>query len=75
MTRVRGLLEKIRQRSSLKEAFLSTGDSILAECALQDLIWGIGLSMSDSKRHDMKEWRGKNLLGFTLMAVRDELRD
>lgn len=70
----KGVREKFRQNDKLKKALLDTGDSILAECAVQDKIWGIGLSMTDANRHDMKKWRGQNLLGFALMLVRDELR-
>ena len=70
----KGLLEKFRQNEKLKKALLDTGDDILAECAVSDKIWGIGLSMKDSNKNDIKAWRGQNLLGFALMLVRDELR-
>lgn len=70
----KGVREKFRQNDKLKKALLDTGDDILAECAVQDKIWGIGLSMTDANRHEMDKWRGQNLLGFTLMLVRDELR-
>ena len=69
----KGLLEKFRQNEKLKKALLDTGDDILAECAVSDKIWGIGLSMKDSNRHDIKRWKGQNLLGFALMLVRSEL--
>lgn len=65
-----GLLEKFSQNTALKEQLLATGQSILAECAVQDRIWGIGLSMKDDKRFNMNEWQGQNLLGFSLMCVR-----
>jgi ribA/ribD-fused uncharacterized protein len=65
-----GLLEKFRQNPELKERLLSTGDAVLAECAVKDRIWGIGLSMKDPDRMNMEKWQGKNLLGFALMAVR-----
>ena len=70
----KGLLEKFRQNEKLKNALLDTGDDILAECAVSDKIWGIGLSMKDSNRNDIKSWKGQNLLGFALMLVRSELR-
>lgn len=54
--------------------FLATGDDILAECAVQERIWGIGFSMKNGRQFDMSEWQGKNLLEFTLMRVRDVLR-
>lgn len=69
-----GLLEKFRQNAALKANLLATQDHFLAECAVQDRIWGIGLSMKDEQRFDMDRWQGQNLLGFTLMQVRDTLR-
>ncbi len=69
----KGLTEKFRQNEALKEKLLATGSGILAECAVQDRVWGIGLSMKDDKRFDMHEWQGQNLLGFSLMCVREEL--
>ena len=51
----------------------STGTAILAECAVKDRIWGIGLSMKDLKRFDITQWRGQNLLGYALMEVRKRL--
>ena len=71
----KGLLEKFRQNEKLKKALLDTGDDILAECAVSDKIWGIGLSMKDSNKNDIKRWKGQNLLGFALMLVRNELRE
>ena len=69
-----GLLEKFRQNDDLKNELLTTGQDILAECAVQDRIWGIGLSMKDEKRFNMDEWQGQNLLGFSLMRVREVLQ-
>ena len=69
-----GLLEKFRQNKELKERLIGTDDTILAECAVNDKVWGIGLSMKDNRRFKIDEWQGKNLLGFTLMAVRDKLK-
>lgn len=70
-----GLLEKFRQNPRLKERLLATQHHILAECAVTDRIWGIGLSMKDDDRFDMDKWQGQNLLGFTLMRVRERLRN
>lgn len=68
-----GLLEKFRQNDELAVRLLATQDHILAECAVQDRIWGIGLSMKDDRRFDLEQWQGQNLLGFSLMQVRDTL--
>lgn len=69
-----GLKAKFRDDQELREKLLSTGDAILAECAVHDRVWGIGLSMKDPNRFDMDKWRGLSLLGKLLMQVRDELR-
>ena len=70
-----GLLEKFRQNDALKNKLFATQQDILAECAVQDKIWGIGLSMKDDRRFNMDEWQGQNLLGFCLMRVRTILRE
>lgn len=69
----RGLLEKFRQNPDLKQQLLATAPHILAECAMQDKIWGIGMTMHDEYRFEPDLWQGRNLLGFTLMMVREEL--
>ena len=69
-----GLLEKFRQNDDLRNELLASGQDIFAECAVQDRIWGIGLSMKDEKRFNMEEWQGQNLLGFSLMRVREALQ-
>lgn len=68
-----GLLAKFSQNDDLKKKLKSTGTAILAECAVRDRIWGIGLSMHDPRRMNPKQWNGKNLLGYTLMMVRDKV--
>ena len=70
----RGLLEKFCQNKKLKEQLLETGDAVLAECAVKDRIWGIGLNKRDNDRFDMRKWKGHNLLGFALMEVRKILQ-
>lgn len=69
-----GLIEKFRQNDEIRKLLLATGDSILAECAVMDKIWGIGLGMKDEDRFDMSKWKGQNLLGFALMEVRRQLQ-
>ena len=66
-------MEKFLQNQKLKELLLQTGDAILAECAVQDKIWGIGLSMKDEQQFNISKWQGQNLLGFALMEVREKL--
>lgn len=68
-----GLLEKFLQNEELKKEILSTKEAVLAECAVKDTIWGIGLSMKDENRFDKSRWRGTNLLGYALMLVRTKI--
>lgn len=68
-----GLIEKFSQNENLKKLLKATGNSILAECAVRDRIWGIGLSMQDPDRLQIDKWKGQNLLGYALMRVRERL--
>lgn len=68
-----GLLAKFSQNEDLKKQLLSTKNAILAECAVKDRIWGIGLSMNNPDRLNREKWQGQNLLGYTLMMVRNRL--
>lgn len=69
-----GCYAKFSQNADLKEFLLSTGDKILAEASPLDRIWGIGLSADNPKATDPNAWPGQNLLGKTLMKVRDRLK-
>ena len=69
-----GLLAKFSQNEELKQRLLATKDAILAECAVRDRIWGVGLSMNDSARMYKTKWKGQNLLGYALMMVRNKLQ-
>lgn len=69
----KGLRAKFTQNQEMKERLKDTGDALLVECAVKDKIWGVGLSMKDPDRFERETWRGENLLGYTLMMVREEL--
>lgn len=68
-----GLTAKFQQNAKLKKKLLSTGNSILAECSKNDRIYGIGISLYDEQRFEPSKWQGLNILGFTLMRVRQDL--
>lgn len=70
-----GLLQKFAQKEDLKEKLLGTGNAVLAECAVRDRIWGVGLSMKDPNRLCPSKWQGQNLLGYSLMITRERLRE
>lgn len=74
-TVVAGNIAKFSQNPELKAFLLSTGDAILAEGAPRDKIWGIGMGKNNPLAQDPAQWRGRNLLGFALMEVRDILRE
>ena len=68
-----GLYAKFSQNTLLKQKLITTKNATLAECAVNDKIWGIGLSMHDQNHFNLSKWKGPNLLDFTLMMVRDKL--
>lgn len=70
---VRGNLAKFGQHLSLQDFLIGTGTQILVEASPVDAIWGIGLAAADPQAQDPLRWRGPNLLGFALMAVRASL--
>ena len=69
-----GLLAKFSQNEEIKAKLKATGNAVLAECAVKDRIWGIGLSMKDPDRLNKAKWNGQNLLGYALMMVRERLQ-
>ncbi len=68
-----GLYAKFSQNEELKTKLKATENVLLAECAVKDCIWGIGLSMKDTDRFEQGKWKGQNLLGYALMMVRARL--
>lgn len=70
----RGLMAKFTQNVELRETLVSTGNAILVEASPTDHVWGIEMSADDPDALDMNKWKGENLLGFALMAVRYELK-
>ena len=66
---------KYSQNPDLKQALLDTGDKILVEAALKDVVWGIGRGLDYPFLEDESKWLGQNLLGKVLMQVREELRN
>lgn len=63
---------KFSQNDKLKDFLLGTGNREIVEASPVDNIWGIGFS-SDKAMENIDKW-GQNLLGKTLMKVREELR-
>lgn len=72
---IAGNVAKFSQNKRLAEFLLSTKQKILVEASPVDKIWGIGLAENTSNIDNPLTWRGKNLLGFALMAVRQQLHE
>ena len=70
---VAGNQAKFSQNNELKDFLCKTGKRVLVEASPVDRIWGVGLSRDDWRILQPERWRGRNLLGFALMAVRDAL--
>ena len=57
----------------MREKLFATEGKILVEASPMDRIWGIGLASKDSRAWNKSTWRGRNLLGYAITEVRDEL--
>lgn len=68
---LKGNTKKFLQNDALRNFLLSTGSKVLVEASPTDRVWGIGLGKNNPDALDPKKWRGKNLLGFALMDVRE----
>lgn len=65
--------EKFSQNPDFKAMLLGTAPTVLVEARPYDRIWGVGIGERDARISDPRAWRGLNLLGTTLMKVRDAL--
>lgn len=72
---VAGNLLKFQQNDSLREFLVSTGNRVIVEASPVDKIWGIGLAADNPAAENPNLWKGDNLLGFALMAVRKQLQE
>lgn len=74
-----GLRYKFNQNNTLKNYLIKTGKSIIVETTGFDTIWGNGHFKKLKNGQINKDcfnpykWTGKNMLGFALMELRDEL--
>lgn len=66
-----GLPAKLSQNEDLKKQLKATENCVLAECAVNDKIWGIGLSMKNPNRFEIDKWNWQSLLRYALMMVRE----
>lgn len=71
---IKGNFHKFMHNAELKKFLLDTGDKILVEASPYDTIWGIGMKEDNPDCHNPLQWKGENLLGFSLMEVRSKIR-
>lgn len=70
-----GNMAKFSQNEGLKNYILHTNDKILVEASPYDNIWGVKLGKDNRLINNPNNWLGENYLGFTLMYVRDKLKE
>ena len=70
-----GNYAKFTQNRRLLGLLLDTGDTVLVEASPNDCVWGIGLLADHPDARNPENWRGLNLLGKIVTALRHDLRD
>eukprot|EP01062_Namystynia_karyoxenos_P010405 TRINITY_DN13685_c1_g1_i3.p1 TRINITY_DN13685_c1_g1~~TRINITY_DN13685_c1_g1_i3.p1 ORF type:complete len:264 (+),score=46.63 TRINITY_DN13685_c1_g1_i3:75-794(+) len=65
--------QKFRAHPVLARELLGTEDALICEATRRDRVWGVGLDVGDRDTKDPQKWKGKNVLGWALMAAREEL--
>ncbi len=70
----KGNYAKFTQNEVLKRELLETGDRILVEASPKDFIWGIGMHEDDAGVENPGNWKGTNLLGWTITLVKKEIQ-
>lgn len=58
----------------LADYLSSTWPAVLVQASALDTVWSSGLDMGDPFLPQPRRWPGRNLVGFSLMKVRDALR-
>lgn len=68
------LLLAFSQNEEIGRLLLSTGDALIVDCDPFDTVWGSGMLSVLPGADDPEKWKGENLLGFSLMIVREKLQ-
>lgn len=66
---------KFTQNPHLLNKLLNTKGATIVEANPYDQTYGVGIAAFDPNIQDPSKWRGKNLMGKALMAVRDYIYD
>ena len=67
-----GISEKFRQNNELKNILIQTRDKNIVECSY-DKTWGSGIHLNNVNALNKETWVGNNLLGKTLMDIRNDI--
>jgi len=67
-------LAKFRALPALEEYLRSTWPAVLVQASALDTVWGSGLDLEDPFLRSPGQWPGQNLVGFSLMKVREVSR-
>lgn len=70
-----GIVAKFTVDGRMRKEILDTGDLAFCEGSPFDTIWGVGLDWRSKEIENMRNWRGKNLLGVALGRARDIIRN
>ena len=71
----KGNFAKFTQNPDLMSMLLSTGDRLLVEASPLDKIWGIGMAEEDPAVDDPANWKGLNLLGWSITLVKQQIKN
>jgi len=71
----KGNYAKFTQNEELKKELMETGDRMIVEASPYDQIWGIGMGENEEGIEDPMNWKGQNLLGWSIMMVRQHLKN
>lgn len=64
---------KFSQNKLLRKRLFATWGTTLVECNPNDQYWGIAMKQNDPYVNDRKKWNGRNVFGYLLTEIRDEL--
>lgn len=59
---------------AFRTALLQTGSDVIAECTIGDWVWGTALDGKDPDVNYPGRWKGRNILGWSLIEAREEAR-
>jgi len=72
---VKANLAKFSANRDFADWLVATAPKVIVEASMWDKIWGIGMVATAPGAREPKLWKGRNLLGFALMEVRDRLAE